>query len=300
MFKTFFFLLTAAGGAMSADFPLTSLIPEDSGSVVGFDAGRMLGSPFGRRILSRMQAADPRLKILFSLGFDPAKDLKQVVVVTGVEGRNSLVLVDGKFQSKQLLQGLAAGLITGGAKKSAYEGVEVMTSGDGNALAFPDESTMLLGNEALLRTVIGRRKMARKSDAPLLAKAGRWMASHDLWFASAGPTNDFTGSIGERATGGVLSGAILKSLDRTYGGLRFTDSVEVGVETAARTERDAQSMVKVMRLLSALGAMTKGATSGPLGFLDTLDIKAEGNLVNFKLTIPKKAFDSMSPEADAL
>ena len=53
---------------------LLPLIPEDAGSIVGFDVAKMINSPFGRRILSRMKLDDSRLQILFKLGFDPTQD----------------------------------------------------------------------------------------------------------------------------------------------------------------------------------------------------------------------------------
>lgn len=294
MYKLLPILLLLSGASRAADYPLLPLVPENSGSVVGFDAGRMLGSHFGRRILEKMQSADPRLKMLLNLGLDP-KDIRQVVVAGGSgPSSNSLILVSGAFPSRQLLQGLAVGLATGSAKKTVYDGIEMLGSGDGNAIAFADDQTLMLGSDSLIRGAIDRRKLKQRKNAALLERAGRWMNSHDLWFASSGPTNDFTGQVTERATGGAVNEGILRAFDRTYGGLRFSDSLEVGVETVARTERDAASMVKVMKVLSTLSMLTKGATSG-LGFLDSLDIKAEGSMVSFSLKIPRTAFDAMHP-----
>lgn len=290
MFKLIPSLLLLGAAVKAADNQLLPLIPEEPGSLVGFDAGRMLNTHFGPRILEKMKAADPRLKMLLSFGIDP-KAVRQVVVAGG--GGNSLVLVNGQFPTKQLLQGLAVGLLAGNSKKTVHDGIELLGAGDGNEIAFADDRTLLLGPDRMVRQAIDRRKLKR--NAPLLDRAGRWMNSYDLWFASSGPTNDFTGRVGSAATGGALNEGLLKGFDRTYGGLRFTDSLEVGVETSARTERDAASMVKVMRVLSALSALTKGATSGPLGFLDSLDIKAEGSVVNFSLEIPRAAFDAMHP-----
>lgn len=290
MFKLLPSLVILAGSIVAADNPLLPLIPEEPGSLVGFDAGRMLSTHFGQRILDKMKAADPRLKMLLSLGIDP-KNVRQVVVAGG--GSNSLVLVSGLFPSKQLLQGLAVGLVSGNSKRTVHDGVEMLSAGEGSSIAFADDRTLLLGPDMMVRRAIDRRKTKR--NAPLLDRATRWINSHDLWFASSGPTNDFTGRVGSAATGGALNEGLLKGFDRTYGGLRFGDSLEVGVETAARTERDAASMVKVMKVLSALSALTKGATSGPLGFLDSLDIKADGAVVNFSLRIPRAQFDAMHP-----
>lgn len=292
MFKLLPVVLLFSAASRAADYPLLPLIPEDSGSVVGFDAGRMLSSHFGKRILDKMQSADPRLKVLLNLGLDP-KDIKQVVVASGGASKNSLILVNGLFPSRQLLSGLAVGLVSGATNKSVHDGVELIGSGDGNAIAFADDRTLLVGSDTLIRGAIDRRKLKQRKNAALLEKAGRWMNTYDLWFASSGPTNDFTGRVTERATGGALNEGLLRAFDRTYGGLRFADSLEVGVETAARTEKDAESMMKVMKVLSALSVLTKGATSGPLGFLDSLDIKTSGNILSFSLKIPRTAFDAM-------
>ena len=221
-----------------------------------------------------------------------------MIVTSPSAAHNSLILATGSFQSRKLIEGLAADMVTGGAKKTVYDGIDVMVGSTGDALAFPDDRTAMLGSESLIRSVIDRRKLKgakRAGNASILNKVQTWMEGNDLWFASAGPANDFTGEVGARATGGVLNSSILKAFDRTYGGLKFSDSVEVGVETTARSEKDATSMVRAMRLLSALGQMTRGATNGPLGFLESLDIKSNGNIVNFKLTIPKSAFDAMNP-----
>ncbi|MBM3797233.1 MAG: hypothetical protein FJW31_25025 [Acidobacteria bacterium] len=225
-----------------------------------------------------------------------------MVVAGGGEERKSLILVSGKFPSKQLVSGLIATLIPSSGNKATYEGVDLISGGDGTAFAFTDEQTLLVGADPLIRTAIDRRKRkpmalqsaAARRGAALLDKSAKWHA-YDLCFASSGPTGDSTGCVGQSATGGVLNEGVLKAFDRTYGGLRFTDALEVGVETAAHTEKDAASMVKIMRVLSALSALTKGATSGPLGFLDSLDIRADANIVNFSLKIPRAAFDAMHP-----
>ncbi len=301
MLKPYAVLVLTAGLLYPADLPLLSILPDDAGSLVGFDVARVLGSPFGRRILARMQSDDPRLKILFKLGLDPARDLNHVVVASG--GGRTLLAATGNFESKKLLQGLAGELATRGLKPSMYEGVEMMTGSDGNGMSIPDGHTLLLGHEQSIRSALDRRrsKGARRSAAAaqLSSKSESWMSGYDLWFASSGPqNNDFTGRVGERATGGVISGELLKAFDRTYGGLRFSDSLEVGVETVAKSEKDASTMVTAMKLLSVVSSMTKGASNkSPLGFLDSLDIKATGNIVNLKITVPRSAFDALNPPA---
>lgn len=301
MFKFLTLLMLTSGLLFPAEFPLLSLIPDEAGSVVGFDVAKVLGSPFGRRILSRMQSDDPRLKILFKLGFDPARDLRHVVVSTGggAAGR-SLVAASGVFDSRKIVQGLAGELVANSLKKTVYEGIEMMMSADGNGMAIPDNNTILLGHEMLIRSALDRRRLKTTrrpaSTMQLLSKAERWMGGYDLWFASSGPQNDFTGRVGERATGGVISSELLKGFERTYGGLRFSDSLEVGVETQAKSEKDAGTMVKAMKLLSVVSLMTKGTSNkNPLSFLDSLDISSEGNIVNLRITVPKGAFDAMSP-----
>jgi hypothetical protein len=301
MLKLLTLVALSAGLALPAEFPLLSLIPDEAGSVVGFDVAKVLGSPFGRRILARMQSDDPRLKLLFKLGFDPARDLRNVVVSTGggAIGR-SLIAASGSFDSKKIVQGLAGELVSSSLKPSVYEGIEMMLGADGNGMAIPDNNTILLGHEMLIRSALDRRRLktTRRSAATmqLLNKAEKWMGGYDLWFASSGPQNDFTGRVGERATGGVINAELLKGFDRTYGGLRFNDALEVGVETVAKSEKDAGTMVKAMKLLSVVSLMTKGSgTKNPLSFLDSLDIRADGNIVNLKIVVPKAAFDAMSP-----
>ncbi len=300
MFKYPVLLVAAAGLLQPAEFPILSLIPDDASSVVGFDVGKVLGSSFGRRILARMQSDDPRLKSLFKLGFDPVRDLRSVVVSRGGAAGHSLLAANGLFDSKQLLQGLAGELVGSSMKKTMHEGIEMMMGADGNAMAIPDNSTILLGHELLIRSALDRRRLktTRRPQATmqLLSKAEKWMTGYDLWFASSGPQNDFTGRVGERATGGVLNAELLKGFDRTYGGLRFSDSLQVAVETAAKSEKDAGSMVKAMKLLSFVSLLTKGTSNkNPLSFLDSLDITADGSIVNLKIVVPKAAFDAMSP-----
>ncbi|MBM3797232.1 MAG: hypothetical protein FJW31_25020 [Acidobacteria bacterium] len=48
-------LLSASAVCSAAtEYTLLPLVPDDAGSIVGFDAGRMLNSHFGRRILDKM------------------------------------------------------------------------------------------------------------------------------------------------------------------------------------------------------------------------------------------------------
>lgn len=300
MLKQFTLLALSAGLLYPAEFPLLSLIPDDAGSVVGFDVAKVLGSPFGRRILNKMQSEDPRLKILFKLGFDPGRDLKNVTVSTGGAAGRSLVAASGSFDSKKIVQGLAGELVAHSMKSTVYEGIEMMMSADGNGMAIPDNNTILLGHELLIRSALDRRKLKTTrrplATMQLLGKAERWMDGYDLWFAFSGAQNELAGRVGERATGGVIGSELLKGFDRTYGGLRFSDSLEVGVETVAKSEKDANTMVKAMKLMSLVSLMTKGSSNkNPLSFLDSLDIKADGSIVNLKIVVPKAAFDAMTP-----
>lgn len=291
----------AASLASAAESPILALVPEEASSVVGFDVAKVLGSPYGRRLLQRMQSSNPKLKLLFQLGIDPAKDLQNVIISSGTERGKSLILASGRFDAKKIAQGLAVDLLAGSSKKSIYDGIEMTINNDGNAMAVAEGGMLLMGNEAALRQALDRRRVkAKRAPTALLSKAESWLSGYDLWFASAGPTNDFTGRVGERATGGVLNAELLKGFDRTYGGLRFTDALEVGVETAAKTEKDAGTMVRAMKLLSVVSALTKGnGNNNPLGFLESLDIRSEGRVVFLKLSVPKAAFEALSPEEQA-
>src|SRR5271167_2471680 len=84
LYKTVFSLSLAAATATAGVTPaLLNLVMPDATVVSGMNVDQSVTSPFGQYILSQMQFNDTGfLQFLSSTGFDPRKDLHEIVAAT--------------------------------------------------------------------------------------------------------------------------------------------------------------------------------------------------------------------------
>ena len=116
--------LCVVAPAMAADPGLLQYLPADSKSVAGIYVDRAIGSPMGLFLQAQGLTDIPELqKFITATGFDPKRDLREVVVASSdPQGhKNGLVIARGQFDIAQI--GALASMK--GSSKESYEGVDV-------------------------------------------------------------------------------------------------------------------------------------------------------------------------------
>src|ERR1700728_74028 len=92
-------LMAAAATATARVTPaLLNLVMPDATVVSGMNVDQSVTSPFGQYILSQMQFNDSKfLQFISSTGFDPRKDLHEILAATPSTAHSVLILGRGEF-----------------------------------------------------------------------------------------------------------------------------------------------------------------------------------------------------------
>src|SRR5579884_3114466 len=217
----------ATGVASATDQGLLNLVMPDAKVVLGIEVDQARVSPFGQYMLSRVQTEDANLqKLINDTGFDPRKNLSEVVVATNGphQGADSgLVLARGSFDVARI--GTAAQ--AHGATVSSFSGVPIIAHSNENrnhAIAFPDSSTAIMGNLATVQDAITRMKTGAGLSQQSLAMVQTASAGNDLWFVTLAPLSQFAGSLPDEGVGNAMKGSnLFQKVQQASGGVKFGD-----------------------------------------------------------------------------
>jgi hypothetical protein len=292
MHKLLGLALAAALAAPAADSGLLSLAMPDARVVAGINVTGVRNSPFGQFLLARTSEREDEQfrRFVASTGFDPRRDLNEVVFASpGGRGETrKLILARGLFDPARLMA-LAAQC---GAKVISYSGVDIAGSNE-MFLAFLDGSTAVAGDIDSVRGAIDRRQGGRGVSPDIATRIQNVSAAQEMWFVSTIPAEELAAQLPQNAAGGALKGDALKTVESASGGVKFGNTVNVNTEIVARTPQDAAALADVVRFLAGLALMQRRHGAGQFQpVLNSLDVKALGNLVTIALVIPEELMES--------
>src|SRR5690242_112395 len=121
----------AASAFAAVDPVLLNLVMPDAKILSGIQVDQSIASPFGQYVLTQMQAGDAGFqKFILSTGFDPRRDLHEVLAATNSDGSSTtvtaIVLCRGVFVPSQIL---AAATQQGGSI-TQYKGFNIIADPD--------------------------------------------------------------------------------------------------------------------------------------------------------------------------
>ena len=159
----FSFSLAAATATAGVTPALLNLVMPDATVVSGMNVDQSVASPFRQYILSQMQFNDSEfLQFMTSTGFDPRKDLHEIVAATPATAaatvHTALIVGRGVFQPAMIIGAATAqgGTITN------YRGFNLIgppaaQSNEAVALTFLDGSTAAMGDIASVKGAVDRK-----------------------------------------------------------------------------------------------------------------------------------------------
>lgn len=296
--RTLIALILTAGLTFAADPALLQLVTRDARMVAGIDFSRAKNSPFGQKILAEMKEEDQGFqKLVTSTGFDPRRDLQEVVIASsGVPKQGgTVVLVRGVFDQTKISQFLRSE----GAVQSLYKGVELWKSpkdksGEG-AIAFVNTSLAIFGTDATVRAAIDRNQAAGEGmTADLAVRVSEWSARNDAWFVSNASLQEM--GVGKTGQNAILPGGLtVDSIRQASGGVRFGSTVDVSGELTTRSDQDAQALADVFRFISSmvrLNADKPGAAEAQK-IVDSLQLSTSGPAMKFSLSVTEEQLERM-------
>jgi len=207
--------LLAAPLVSTAEPPLYDLIPARAQLVLGLKVRNLADSPVAKIAVSQASAATPKWNLLLqTMGFDPLRDIDEVMVAMTGSGQNppTLIAVRGRRGG---FRGVAA------KQKSGF--------------TFLDDSTVLGGDAALVRAALGRRTGPRPAIAEEAAAFG---SRYDIF--------------GVGAPSGPAKGTpeMLQQVDRFQIGVNLSHGMDLVAELQARTPDAAKSLAAMLALVT--------------------------------------------------
>src|ERR1041384_2708049 len=154
----------------AVDPGLLALVMPDAKVLTGIQVGQAEASPFGQYVLAKTQIDDAKLlELMTSTGFDPRRDLKEILAATSTTTDNALVLGRGNYQPAKI----AAAAATHGGSTVQYHGFTIiLPDAKGTvALTFLDTTIAAIGNQASLQAAIDRRMSGAVYSGALAQKA---------------------------------------------------------------------------------------------------------------------------------
>jgi hypothetical protein len=259
-FAALLLLLAAPWYGSGAD--LAQLMPPDPAMMAGARLRALLDSETVRGAASPALAVDPRWRELAnSIGFDPLKDVDEVLMAATGTGDNPpfLIAAHGRFRV-----GAAAVLA------QPYRGVPLLDAGHGSAIAFLDAETALMGDAAEVRAAIDRREAV--GDPAVPARIAELRSRYDIWGFGKQPAGFLPGKSAPSGLDGV---------DRFEVGVLLTQGLEL---TADLHFTDLKAAAELSRGISQLRSLFMGTQPTAAGL--KMDARMNGNVLRFALSVP--------------
>ena len=307
--RSFLQFATLAAMAISATLPgyagvdsgLLALVPADSSVLSGVDVDQAKKSVYGRYMLSQMTVDDAGFqKFIADTGFDPRRDLSQVLSATSGDSTSNktVILGRGSFNPGKIANAAQAD----GATLVKYKGMDLVvhTGTDmTGALAFLDATTAVMGYLDAVKAVVDRWGSATPVlPAAVVTRITALAAANDGWFLSTvSPATFFSGKIANPKVGPMLEAGLMQSVLSGSGGLKFTATgATIGAQAVARSDKDAAALADVIRFFvnivqSSQGTGPEAATFASL--LDTLQLSTQGATMSLVLNIPEATLEQM-------
>lgn len=297
--RTLFLTLAAAVIGLAADPALLRLLPADADFLAGINASQVRTSRFGQFVLDQLKSEEDSMnKFISATGFDPRKDLVELVVAgkdNKLSAHKMLVLAKGRFDSNRI-QNFAQ---TEGSGVETYNGFLVMTGKGKNSgwLTVLDGSTAAAGDVNSVKYAIDhfRQSGASALDPKLANKIADLSTKYDAWMIGTGLSR-LADDLRDPNVGGAMQNNLFKSMEGITGGVRFGSNVELTAEATMRSEKDATAMVDVVKFLAGmlqLNSNNDKKAAELAGLLDKMELKSSGNLFHLSITIPEGVLEGL-------
>jgi hypothetical protein len=273
----------------AVDPTLLGLVMPDATVVAGVQVAHVQGSPFGQHLLSQIvpNSTRERERLFAATGFDPLKDLQEVVFSSGGSTKG-LALGRGFFQPGRIAVAAAAH----GATVIQYNGFDILSGasragheGDG-ALVFLDASLVAIGDQAAVRAVVDRRAAGTLFSGDLAQRAKQISGTNDAWVVTLAPAKIVPGTISDQST----QARVFQSVKQVSGGLRFgSAAVSISAEALTASNQDAQALADVLQFLAG---MAQGDPKGSQ-LLASAKFTVDGATTRITLDVPEAQIEQL-------
>jgi hypothetical protein len=292
--------LTALPALPAVDPALLNLAMPGAQALTGVMVNQIQSSPFGQYVVSQIQVDSEMARIMAATGFDPRKDLHELVAASA-SNSTGLLIGRGVFQPSRILAAAASA----GATSSNYNGVQILTAANPHAshngaqtgsAAFLDTTIVVLGDTASVEAAIDRYIARAVFSGPLAQQAMQVSAGNDIWFvASQSPASFFSGKTSNQSLGNLANA--FQAIQQTSGGVKFSSSgVTVALALTADSAQDAQSLVDVGKFLVSMVDSNRNQNPGAAKaatLADAAVFSASGSVATVTMSLSEQQLEQL-------
>jgi len=276
VFRSVFVVAITASMGLAADPMLPDYLPAGTRVLFGVSMSTLLDSPTVKsfredveKLSSDLMKSGPMPGLEVARvgqlgGFNPLKDVDDVMVASTAEGAHpsTLIVMHGRFDAKRMP-----------GTPTPRNGTPVFASDLKSAIALLDETTAIMGELPEVNAAIDRWGKGTMIRRGLIQKMATMAGKYDVWGAGELPK-------GYQAPGGTPDA--FNSIDRFEFGLSLKDGLEVVAEVHTRTPKDGETIAESMKMVEALvKAQSKDSAS-------KVDLSFENSTLKIAMTIPEE------------
>ena len=276
-----------AGMLPAADSQLVSLVMPDAKVIAGVNVEQAKGTPFGQFILTRMQQ-DPHLQQITALsGFDPTRDLQELLFATNAApgSHSGLVLARGTFDASRI----PSAAQTAGAVTENYKGLTLVEDPKQmHAFTFlMNGMYAIAGDVASVKGAIDRLTLPAPLPAGVSVLVNQWSTSEDAWGVTTVPPSSLKPPAAPNPPNAALASAF-QNIQQVAGGVKFGSAIVASGQALADNAQDATNLAGAMQFLVNL-AQTQAQQKQPqlAPILQSLTVAASDSMVNFSFNVPE-------------
>jgi hypothetical protein len=272
----------------AADPDMLRLVMPDAKVIAGVNLVQARNSPFGQYLLSQTTGKDTEIEKLTALiGFDPRRDLTELLMASSGEQKSGLVLVRGAFDIAKI----GAFARQNGATSLDYAGSTILIDPKKTGgVTFADPTLAILGDIESIKAALDRRSSPTALPAQMLSGVAQW-SLQDAWIVSVGLPSSFKLPQGTPAQ--ITQQPSIQSIKEFDGGLKFGSSVVVTARAVADTNQNATTLAGVIQLVTNLMQMQSAQNPQAATLLKSLLVTATGNAVDLSWSVPQDQLEQM-------
>lgn len=287
-------LLSALPGLLSAADPqLLKLVMPDAKAMSDVNVAQVKLTPFGQFALGQLANEDIQ-KLIAQTGFDPSKDLNELLCATNGTPNTGLALATGIFDPVKI-GALAA---TDGAVTETYQGVTILEDPKkGNAVAFLNAGLMAAGDLANVKAAIGRQSAPTTLPKSLTDEITMLGNTEDAWalttvspasLSPAAPSNK-----PDTINGVTIPANLFQQVQSGWAGAKFGSNITITAQAQTTDATTATNLAGMLQLLQNFALMQAQQNPDLAAFAKSISVTAQGTEVNFSASLPEDQFQKL-------
>ena len=271
--------------AKAADPQLLNLVMPDAEVLAGVNVDQAKTSPFGQYVLSLMQSHDADMQKLIALtGFDPTRDVDELLAASNGTPNTGLVLARGTFDAAKI----AAAAVAGGGTTETYGSATIIEGPkQTHGVAFLNSGTVAVaGDLANVKAAIDRQTAPAPLAAAVIVQVNQWSGTtEDAWVITTVPPSSLHPPSNAPNVPGANGQGVFQTIQSVAGGVKFGATVVITGQAIADNAQDATNTAGALQLLASLAQMQATQDPNAAQLAQALTVTTQGSTVNVTLSL---------------